>query len=123
MSADMKMVVKGLKVPRDGLLDQARKSLEHEAKYRDQLATFGWTPDNLKVLQEMISIVESKRSEQVEARTTGKSATSIEDASITKVKAFKRQLILASNDPFFGLLRTLLLKSILYRYNCTHFYE
>lgn len=98
MAVDMKLVQKGYRHSRLGLLDQGRKSLELETKYRGALRAAGWTPELTDQLRETIEALDTQHAELLDIRGDARSDTRREQAAIDESKALKRKLVHAFDD-------------------------
>ncbi len=95
MAFDMKLVEKGRKVPRKGLLDQARHHMVLERKYRGALQAAGWTAQHGAQLRDCYDLLESQMAATVEARSDSRENRVVEQGWIDEAKAFKRKLVRA----------------------------
>lgn len=106
MSLDMKLVKKGERQPRLDLLDQGRKHLELESRYRGALRAVGWTAEMTAQLSDAVDVLDAKHAEALEKRADSKADTRREQQWVDEAKVFKRKLVIAFDDLYDdGLVR------------------
>lgn len=98
MAVDMKLVEKGYRHSRLGLLDQGRKQIELEFKYRGALRAAGWKPELTEQMLRVIDHLDSQHAELLDTRGDARSDTRREQAAIDGAKALKRKLVHAFDD-------------------------
>lgn len=98
MSVDESLVIKGVNVPRLGLLDQARVQRELLEKHRATFNEYGWNDALTTEFDDAITFVSSERAAAIEARTASKDNLARQEHAVTDAKAFKRKLVLGFND-------------------------
>lgn len=92
---DVRLMRKGKKEPREGLVQQARVHLELARRFAERLARFGWTPADTDRLATGLSLLEGEMARQADARGISLQATRDENEAIDEAKALLRRLRLA----------------------------
>lgn len=92
MVFDSRLVRKGIREPRDGLVQQARVHIELARRYGYALEPHGWGPLDTQILQEQLMILTSEIAHQADERALSRQATRDENTAIDDAKAFIRRL-------------------------------
>jgi len=92
---DFRLIEKGRRQPREGLVQQARVHLELARRHEERLKLFGWTPADTDRLATALSLLESELARQADERGMSRQATRNEQRAIDEAKAFVRKLRLS----------------------------
>lgn len=92
---DIRLMKKGKRVSREGLVQQARISLELARRYEERLKLFGWTPADTDRLHTGLVLLDDEISRQADERGVSLQATRDEKQAIDDAKALIERLRLA----------------------------
>lgn len=92
MGLDLRLMRKGKKVPREGLVQQARVHLELAYRYAERLKRFGWTPADTDRLETGLHLLDNEMARQADERGLSREATRDENEAIDEAKALIRKL-------------------------------
>lgn len=95
MGLDFRLMRKGKRTPREGLVQQARIHVGLARRYEERLKLFGWTPGDTDRLETGLHLLDNEMARQAEERGLSLQAARDENDAIDAAKAFIRRLRLS----------------------------
>lgn len=92
MTTDLRLVKKGMREPREGLVQQARVQVALAIEYEEPLKPHGWLPRDTDRLRTGLALLDTVMSRQADERGLSLQATRDENESIDAAKGFIRRL-------------------------------
>lgn len=89
---DQRLVKKGMREPRDGLVQQARVQIALARQYEDRLHLVGWTRADTETMRTCLGILDTEMAKQADERGLSRQATREEGERIDEAKTFIRRL-------------------------------
>jgi len=92
MGTDYRLVKKGMREPREGLIAQGHYSLALAIRHETELAQHGWFPTDTERLRTNLAFLESAVAKQADERGIAREKTREQEAAVDDAKVFIRRL-------------------------------